>query len=363
MAFLPLLLAAGCIFITDDEYQARIATTLSGEVRTAEALLVPDEAALSLIPAAIGAENLYTDALEPSLTAPVSGLGAGQRVDFEISVPSTVEADQLIEIDPQGAPGMMGVVYGLGLWVDEDEDGVATTADSYYGVSGSRLLAWIEAPDPSWADMGATAGYNFLTYDMARNRVLGVTPVASTWLSWNLDANLAQVQQAALTAEVERVPTLARRPRLDLYAYQGFQGADDPTLTSVSLEETTDPQTVTLELPSPPFPDSHFSDELDGEDLSALGVRLALYYGVAYDDGDDDGTWDRTGGISEIPFSTSADEDGGRAALYITPTSFAAAEVVDVFGSMGWQLLEYGGSGDQTLDWDEGLLLEAVLGR
>lgn len=235
------------------------------------------------------------------------------------------EAD-LIEADPETAPGMMVAIYVPALHVDTDGDG-ARSGDEVYVGAGTWWPTWISGPIPaSYVSAGAVEGWNALYVLSGEGPSFG-DPLA-----------------VPLSAAQDDTLTLGGR----------FDGDPDGRglvlIPGVSLEGGT---VASYAYDAPML--GAWSIALDGappadhlQDLEWLGAPGALELPVAYTDGDASGGF--SGGDTPL---WAACHDGVAVAAIWSPgaTDLWTALTMAMQGtSAGWFAMTVGDGGGTVLD-------------
>lgn len=372
MFSLPLLLSGCAVFITDEEYAQRLTHTLSGELVVPAGVYVPGTAEVVLFPLVPDASAPIPEVPEPWIRASIEGLSADSRVSYTMSIPASPDEAFLGDGAVLGAEGTRVALFGLGVWTDEDGDGVMGPADTYIGLQTRDVLVWFEVGSDSAGaaaveDLGAAAGYNIARYDIDRMRFGDYDAVPSTKVSIDVDANLALRTHDALDLSIGGA--VARDGiRADLLNIRALD-LDAPTFTSVAVPQSLSAQVVRFTADFLYPPPEHVSTVLDPDganiDLSPYGLEAAVYGAVIYNDTNGDGRIDATANsASEMPLGYSVDSNGdGNLAFYLRPTHFRAALSAASVGDLGWTLVQTSANGENAnRDWDLGMTVDRLLG-
>lgn len=226
-------------------------------------------------------------------SAPVSGA--------TVSVTPPVPND-LDEVDPTNAPGLMGAFFLPALSSDDNGNGAYDDGEPFVGI-GLSLPTYFSGPIPaSWTSVGVVEGWNALEFDFDSTNG-GVTAVGDV-SAIPLDTNLWPVSSITIggtyggTVKVDGL-RLALLPYAAFHAgsLSGFMILEDEALT----------ETWTLSVDGEP-PANHFLSSVDW--LSEIAGELP----VAYKDQDD--SEDLTDGDQWLYLACSGSD---AVALFYTP--------------------------------------------
>lgn len=356
--------------ITDEEYLERVTPRLSGRFTLPEEVVLPDgEVQVGLLAVDLSAPLLYAESPEVLVSTSVGVVSEGETVDYSMELPLDFDDVEFGELDPD-APGMLGQAWGIGAWSwaegrPDDFEGFSEE-DSYLSAATVKLLAWIVEPQGRYVDeLEAQPGFNFLTYDYDSQRVLSVTPVITTGMSWNFGAPLAMTRREGLKVTVSLPGLPARHPRVDIYRTDQFELTQEspypePTLLTYGLASSSGTEFIDLvyDFGEPRW--DHLTDETPALSGADLGFLIASYAGIAYEDSNEDGEWAGLDGTeAPLGFSVSPLQgDDSYIVACLRPVSFRPAFAVEAGLEMGWQIVKVSDGEPSLATWANGIAVD-----
>ena len=331
--------------------------TLGGILSADDNTSVPtQDITVGLFTADIRSEDLLVADLWASTV--LSGLSAGDSLDFTLSLAAVPEDDLFYQPSPDGSPSSEVASFLLGAWVDADEDGVADMEEAYVAASMFLLIYCRGAVLPSLEDIGAQDGYNLVELNTdTGSRFSTATPVSDGDTSWEVPANMIHKARGPLSATIN--PSFSQTATVQLYSVQALLGEldpDDPVAFEMEVEPADAPVDFSIPAPIPDAPTSHFVD-VDNEEGAYMDIKMANYKVIAFHDTDGDSAWDEGEDFAD---SLTAGEES-RGLIYIRGTGFLGGLVAERQGaSFGWSLYDAAmGSGlDAMTSWSSGVLLD-----
>lgn len=266
-------------------------------------------------PSTLGGENLAFGAILTS--APVTGA----TTTIYAEAPGSAE---LVEINPEDAPGLLMAMYVPALHVDEDGDGLPNGAETYAGVAMTWAVYVGGVIPEQFTALGVVEGWNaFLAAKQEQ-------PVFSDAMAIPITASLQPSLDVALGGDLDFDPDGVR---LMLISGQTFSG--ESTVGALVDQALSDPWSLTLS--GPPSAERFY-------DITELGVRGALEVPLTYADLDGSETFDET---ADQPLYGACHQGVPVALLWLPPpTSLSDAFSLTQLGAgSGWLALEMGGSG------------------
>lgn len=319
-----LLHLAACSAPADDSAEGKPAAEFNsgGDAEEESGLVIGDDRATFLPGEETEGTTLTLTWVEPSslhhanyvLGDVLLSLPVAPEVVFDLHAP---DPSLMVEVDPEGHPGVTAAYFVPALHIDTDGDGLPSEGESYLGV-GKTWLLYVNGSPSGIEDLpNALRGWNAMEVDLE-------TGIAEA--TWDLDDLLIMA-------------TLWERPNVSL---EGTWSEEVPRGTGLVFRSLVEAQGGAVELPvvadqraeSPfrlpargPPPDDHFAD-------LKPGVPAAIEVGEAYTDVDGDGAFT----ANDIPLHGVCSEGTpmGLAYLPTVPSLLLAIKLVGIGNPAGW---------------------------
>jgi len=256
--------------------------------------------------------------------------------DVLMSLPQPGEAD-LVEIDPEGAPGMLIAMYTATIHDDVNGDGTHDEGETIVSV-GTWLPTWVEGEVPAtYQDIGAVPGWNALHI----STLLGATEMTPDILSMSMISNMET--QDSVTVEGGVVDDPPENGRIALFPDHpdNLLGNDTAGIDAVMDDQTLD-RNWQLEAAGSP-PDSHLNEDVFWSHGGSIQVPIAYK--------DTDGSGNFSDGDS-LYGAACKDESAGVVVLgwLPQPEGIAQATTLAIHDiAPGWLMATIAESGEWTI--------------